>query len=84
LSADFTGGATAGLSRTVFDEPFLLLDPDPRSDWRFYASGWLTTRRPVAWGLHPSLTYTYGRTSSSVSYFTSDRHRLRLGVQRKF
>lgn len=84
LGEDFSGGITAGLSRTVFDEPFLLLDPDARADWRVYASGWLTTRRPVALGLHPSLTYTYSRTSSSIPYFSSDRHRLRLGVQRKF
>lgn len=84
LDEDFAGGVTAGLSRTTFDEPFLILDPDPRSDWRVYASGWLTTRRPLALGLHPSLTYTYSRTSSSIPYFSSDRHRLRLGVQRKF
>jgi hypothetical protein len=84
LNEDFSGGITAGLSRTRFDEPFLLLDPDPRADWRVYASGWLTTRRPVTLGLHPSLTYTYSRTSSSIPYFSSDRHRLRLGVQRKF
>jgi hypothetical protein len=84
LGEDFSGGVTAGLSRTRFDEPFLLLDPDPRADWRVYASGWLSTRRPVALGLHPSLTYTYSRTSSSIPYFSSDRHRLRLGVQRKF
>jgi hypothetical protein len=84
LGEDYSGGITAGLSRTRFDEPFLLLDPDPRADWRVYASGWLSTRRPVALGLHPSLTYTYSRTSSSIPYFSSDRHRLRLGVQRKF
>jgi hypothetical protein len=84
LGEDFSGGITAGLSRTRFDEPFLLLDPDPRADWRVYASGWLSTRRPVALGLHPSLTYTYSRTSSSIPYFSSDRHRLRLGVQRRF
>lgn len=84
LGEDFSGGITAGLSRTVFDEPFLLLDPDPRADWRVYASGWLSTRRPVALGLHPSLTYTYSRASSSIPYFSSDRHRLRLGVQRRF
>ncbi|HET9638154.1 MAG TPA: surface lipoprotein assembly modifier [Allosphingosinicella sp.] len=84
LSEDFSGGVTAGLSRTVFDEPILLLDPDRRADWRVYASGWLTTRRPVALGLHPSLTYTYSRTSSSIPYFSSDRHRLRLGVRRQF
>ncbi|HEX8380659.1 MAG TPA: surface lipoprotein assembly modifier [Allosphingosinicella sp.] len=84
LGEDFAGGITAGLSRTLFDEPFLLLGPDPRRDWRAYASGWLTTREAVAWGLRPSLTYTYSRTASSIGYFSSDRHRLRLGLQRKF
>lgn len=84
LNEDLSGGVTAGLSRTIFDDPFLLLDSEPRADWRIYASGWLTTRRPLALGLHPSLTYTYSRISSSIPYFSSDRHRLRLGVQRKF
>ncbi|HYI39462.1 MAG TPA: surface lipoprotein assembly modifier [Allosphingosinicella sp.] len=84
LDSNFSGGVTAGLSRTNFDEPFVLLGPDPRADWRIYASGWLTTRRPLALGLHPSLTYTYSRNSSSIPYFSSDRHRLRLGMQRKF
>lgn len=84
LGQDLAGGFTAGLSRTVFDEPFLLLGPDPRTDWRPYGSAWLTTRRPLGWGLHPSLTYTYSRTSSSIPYFSAGRHRLRLGVQRRF
>lgn len=84
IGEDLTGGLTAGLSRTAFDEPFLLLDPDARSDWRAYGSVWLSTRRPVAWGLHPSLTYTYNRTASSIGYYDSQRHRLRLGVKRKF
>jgi outer membrane protein len=84
LGEDFAGGITAGLSRTRFDEPFLLLDPGARSDWRAYGSAWLSTRRPVALGLHPSLTYTYNRTSSSIGYYDSQRHRLRLGVKRKF
>ena len=84
LSEDFSGGVTAGLSRTVFDEPFLLLDPEARADWRLYGSLWLTTRKPVALGLHPSLTYTYNRTASSIGYYDNDRHRLRLGVKRNF
>lgn len=84
LGDDFAGGVSAGLSRTRFDEPFLLLDPEARADWRGYGSAWLTTRRPLAWGLHPSLTYTYTRTSSSVAYYDSQRHRLRLGLKRKF
>jgi hypothetical protein len=84
IGDDFTGGISAGLSRTEFDEPFLLLDPDARSDWRAYGSAWLSTRRALAWGLHPSLTYTYGRTSSSIGYYDSQRHRLRLGLKRWF
>lgn len=84
LGEDFAGGITAGLSRTRFDESFLLLDPDARSDWRGYGSVWLGTRRPVAWGLHPSLTYTYNRNSSSIGYYDSERHRLRLGLKRRF
>lgn len=84
LGEDLAGGVSAGLSRTVFDEPFLLLDPDARSDWRMYGSAWLTTRRPLLWGVHPSLTYTYNRNSSSIAYYESQRHRLRLGLKRRF
>ena len=84
LGEDFTGGLTAGLSRTAFDEPFLLLGPDARNDWRAYASAWLTTRRPLAWGLHPSLTYSYNRNASSIAYYDSQRHRLRVGLKRRF
>lgn len=84
LSDALAGGVTAGLSRTRFDDPFLFLDPEARADWRVYGSAWLTTRRPLVLGVHPSLTYTYNRTSSSIAYFNSDRHRLRLGLGRKF
>jgi outer membrane protein len=84
LGEAFAGGATAGLSRTRFDAPFLLLGPDSRSDWRLYGSLWLTTRRPLLLGVYPSLTYTYNRTSSSIGYYDSQRHRLRLGLKRQF
>ena len=80
LGEHLSGGVTAGVSRTTFDEPFLLLGPEARGDWRGYATAWLTTRRPLALGLYPSLTYTYNRTSSSIGYYDSQRHRLRLGV----
>jgi outer membrane protein len=84
LSDALTGGVTAGAGRTWFDEPFLRLGPDPRRDWRMYGTLWLMTRRPVGWGITPSLTYTYNRTASSIDYYSTDRHRLRLGVQRRF
>jgi hypothetical protein len=84
LGEHLAGGASAGLSRTLFSAPFLLLDPEARDDWRLHGSLWVGTRRPVLWGIHPSLTYSYNRTASSIAYYNSDRHRLRLGLQRKF
>jgi hypothetical protein len=81
---NFTGGVSLGASRALFDAPVAFLSPDPRRDWRYYASLYVTTRRPVLWGLSPSLTYTWSRTSSSILYYTADRHRVRLGLQRSF
>jgi hypothetical protein len=84
LGDNLAGGGTVGLSHTSFDRAYLLLSPAPRRDWRGYGSLWLATRRPVVLGIVPSLTYTYTRTSSSSGYYDSDRHRVRLGMQRKF
>ncbi|MFL6846068.1 MAG: surface lipoprotein assembly modifier [Allosphingosinicella sp.] len=84
LGPSLTGGVTAGVSRTWFDAPFLMLGPDARRDWRLYGSVWVASRRPVLLGVTPSLTYTYNRTSSSIGYYRSDRHRLRFGLGRKF
>jgi len=84
LGADLTGGVTAGFSRLRFDGPVLFLSPDPRRDWRYYASLYLATRRPLAWGFSPSMTYTYNRTDSNIAFYRSDRHRMRLGLLRRF
>lgn len=84
LSPDLTGSVSAGLSRARFEEPVLLLSPDAREDWRFYAAASLGARRPIALGLYPSISYSYGRTWSSIGYFDARRHRLRLGLQRSF
>jgi outer membrane protein len=84
LSSAVTGGLSAGLSRSGYDAPLTYLSPEARRDWRAYASLWLTARKPIALGLYPSLTYTYGRTWSNIAFYRSDRHRLRLGVSRSF
>lgn len=84
LGRDFTGSLSGGISRVVYDAPLLFLSPDPRRDWRGYASLMLATRRPLAWGVIPSLTYTYVRTGSNVAFYRTSRHRLRLGMSRSF
>jgi outer membrane protein len=84
LDRTFAIGASGGVSRIEYDEPLLFLSPDPRRDWRLFGSAYIMTRRPVLWGLVPSLTYTYNRTSSSILFYRADRHRLRLGLSRSF
>lgn len=84
LGENLTGGVTGGVSRALFDSPLILLSPEPRSDWRFYAVAYLTTRRPIGWSVFPTLTYSYNRTSSSVAYYRAERHRLRMGLTRSF
>lgn len=84
LDRTFAVGASGGVSRVSYDEPLLFLSPDPRRDWRFFASAYVMTRRPLLFGFVPSLTYTYNRTSSSILFYRADRHRLRLGLSRNF
>ena len=84
LSDDLSGGISLGVSRLRFDGPILFLSPDPRRDWQYQGSLYLTTRRPLAWGFSPSMTYTYNRTLSNIAFYRSDRHRMRLGLLRRF
>lgn len=84
LNDELAIGFSVGLSRLTFDGAVAALSPDPRSDWRSYGSLYLMARKPVALGLFPSLTYSYNRTDSSIDFFRSDRHRLRLGIARNF
>ena len=84
LSGDLLAGISAGISRVAFEGPIAILSPDPRQDWRWYASLHVATREPLLVGLTPSLTYTYSRTGSSIEYYRAERHRLRLGLSRTF
>jgi hypothetical protein len=83
LSDTLSGGVSAGIGRILFDAPVAFLSPDPREDWRVYGSAYLSSRKSL-FGFYPSLTYSYNRSASSIQYYDSDRHRLRLGVSRKF
>jgi hypothetical protein len=73
-----------GLSRAAFDGPQEWLSPDPHRDWRLHGSLSARTRQPLLGGLHPNLSYTFGRTSSSLPFYDADRHALRIGVDRSF
>jgi len=84
LGPDFSGSLSLGLGRSWYDEPIPYLAALAREDWRPSASISVTTRHPLLWGFYPSLTYSYGRTFSSLPFYASDRHRLRLGVARTF
>ena len=84
LNDDVAVGFSVGISRLTFDGAIAFLSPEPRSDWRSYGSLYFMARKPLTLGLYPSLTYSYNRTDSSIDFFRSDRHRLRLGVARKF
>lgn len=84
LNDDLTGGLSLGVSRLRFDGPILFLSPDPRRDWQYHGSLYLTARRPLAWGFAPSMTYTYNRAQSNIAFYPSDRHRMRLGLLRRF
>jgi len=84
LGPDLTGSASVGLARAWFDEPIPFLSTSSRADWRPWLALSLTTRRPLLWGFSPSLSYSFGRTFSTLPFYESDRHRLRLGVARTF
>jgi hypothetical protein len=84
LGPSLSGAVSAGISRMLFDAPILFLSPGAREDVRVYTTFSLTTRKPIGWNLFPSLSYSYHRNQSSISFFDADRHRVRLGLLRSF
>jgi tetratricopeptide (TPR) repeat protein len=78
------GGFSLGLTRVMFDDPFLTLSPSARRDWRLFGSAYIATRQPAFLGITPSLSYSFNRTFSNVSFYRANRHRLRLGLARSF
>ena len=84
LGPDFSGSLSLGVGRAWFDQPIPYLASFARADWRPSAALSLATRHAFLWGFSPSLSYSYGRTVSTLPFYASDRHRLRLGVARTF
>lgn len=84
LGPHLTASLSLGVSRAVFDAAQAWLSQEPRRDWRVYGTLSGRTRRPLLWRLHPNVSYTFGRTESSVPFFDADRHALRLGMDAAF
>jgi len=84
LGPNLLVGVYGGVSRGGYDAADPYLSPDVRIDWRWYGGAYLTTRKPLFFGIFPNLSYTYSHTGSTVSFYRVDRHRARLGVRRSF
>ena len=84
LGEHLAAGGSAGMTRVLFDDPFLTLSPRARRDWRLFGNIYLATRRPAFLGVTPSLSYTLGTTASNVSFYRTDRHRIRFNMARSF
>ena len=84
LPHGLNAGLSVGLSRAVFDDPLLVFGPDPRHDWRINARAYLGIRSIRVLGFSPSITYNYSRTSSNISFYDSQRHRLEFALARYF
>lgn len=84
LPLGINAGVSGGVSRALYDGVLPLFSTAPRQDWRFNAQVQMGLRSLRVFGFSPSVTYSYGRTDSSVSLFESDRHRVQFGLARYF
>lgn len=84
LPKGFNFGVSAGASRAVYDDAMPFFSLDPRRDWRFNGRLTLGNRAVRVWGFSPSVSYSYGRSDSSITYYTTERSRVRLALARYF
>lgn len=84
LPKGINAGLSAGISRALFDEPIDFYDPDARRDWRFSGRANVGLRSIRVLGFSPSATYTFTKTSTNVSLYRNERHRLEFSLARYF
>jgi hypothetical protein len=84
LPKGINAGLSAGISRALFDEPILMLDPDSRKDWRFSGRANVGLRSVRVLGFSPSVTYTFTKTSTNVPLYQNERHRIEFTLARYF
>ena len=84
LPLGINAGITGGISRAAFDAPIALFSNTARKDWRLNARAQIGLRSLRVLGFSPSVTYSFSQTSSSLTLYDSDRHRVRFGFARYF
>jgi outer membrane protein len=84
LPKGINAGLSAGISRALFDDPLVMLDPDSRKDWRFSGRANVGLRSIRVLGFSPSATYTFTKTKTNVPLYRNERHRLEFSLARYF
>ncbi|MEL7015501.1 MAG: surface lipoprotein assembly modifier [Pseudomonadota bacterium] len=79
-------GITAEAGPNFYYRPFDDTDPsfDPRVDWSYGASVYITKRDWRLYGFAPVFSYEYIRNNSTIDRFNFDRHRANIGITRTF
>ncbi len=84
LPKGFNFGISAGASHAAYDEPSYFFSIDPRKDWRYSAKLTLGNRAIKVWGFSPTISISYARNDSSITYYTTQRTRIRFALARYF
>ena len=84
LPRGFNFGVSAGASRAVYDAPMPFFSLDPRRDWRLNARVTLGNRAIRIWGFSPSVSLSYSRSDSTITYYATERSRVRFALARYF
>jgi tetratricopeptide (TPR) repeat protein len=84
LPLQLRAGGSIGITRVDFDGISSSLSDNPRSDWRYNAGLYVTTRQPLWIGIRPTVGYSFLLTDSSIPLFDTERHRFRLNLAKRF
>lgn len=84
LPMGFNVGLSGSVSRARFDAPIPLFSADPRQDWRFTARATVGNRKLALLGFSPQMGVTWTRNQSSLTFYDTDRLRLKFALARYF
>ena len=72
------------MSHATYDAALPFFSRDPRRDWRFNGRVTVGDRAIRVWGFSPSVSFSYGRSDSSIGYYATERSRVRFALARYF